>query len=292
MHRTVQFSALAEMECIIGNHEQCMNAANVVLEKGRTLKDTCRAQSRLLDCSVSGSNRDYSKAIKMTIEVLKSYGLKMPLKTNQHQQWNPFRKKLWTIRVSEKLESLADMPKTADPTARQITKLLTQNLSYYAACLGDRDTQKLASMHAIRLSFVHGINEHTCVAVQQLSIVNMMNGNLTEAHRYSDLAVQLCARFQEAPGTNHANTKGVAHSSILAIMRPFHENLEPCLDAYRIGFRTGDMAFSSLCAVFYSLCYFCIGLSLSPLEPDLACFGHEARLFGQSPSVVTLFQMF
>ena len=104
--------------------------------------------------------------------------------------------------------------------------------------------------------------------------------------------MKLCSRFNEVPGCQHAKIKGSANSSILAIMRPFHENLEGCIEAYRVGLRTGDMEFSSLSAMFYSLCYLCIGLPLAPLEPDLISFGQEATLFGRPLSIVVLFQIY
>jgi hypothetical protein len=179
-----------------------------------------------------------------------------------------------------------------DPTTLQVSKLIMEHLVLYALVGGQMTTTMLAGMHVLRLSATYGICNNTCMAVQQLSLCSMLRGDFKTSFRHAKLAIQLADQFNEAPGSMHARVKGCAYSSIFAIMRPFHENLEPCIEAYRIGLRTGDLEFSSLSAMFYSLCYLCIGLPLAPLKPDLISFGHEAVLFGRPLSIVALFSIF
>ena len=287
------FNTLAEMEYLTGNHEACLDAVREVVHNATSLEDKFRAQCRLLDCVSSGKSRDYAKSIKMSMDILSSYGVKLPTKKS-YSRWLLFleAQRLKRALPNGRFESLLIMPKMTDPTTTQITKLLADHLALYALNSGEMMTVRLASMHVIRLSAKYGINTNTCVAVQFYALCEMLTGNFKEAFRISTLAVSLCSRFNESPGSQHAKIKGSANSSILAIMRPFHENLEGCIEAYRVGLRTGDMEFSSLSAMFYSLCYLCIGLPLAPLEPDLISFGQEATLFGRPLSIVCLFGIY
>ena len=84
----------------------------------------------------------------------------------------------------------------------------------------------------------------------------------------------------------------IVNATILPLLRPFHQSLEPLLKAYRVGLRAGDTEFAINSAMAYSLVYMCIGLPLGPLEPDVISFGKEAVQFGLSYSVVAMFEIF
>jgi predicted ATPase len=284
-------NSLAEAECVIGNHTACMEVVNEVLEHGRTLDDKYRAHTLKLDCLASGVNRDYESIVEVCLSILKLYDVDIP---SNPSRWFMMREtqKLRTVLPGKSLDSLLDLPEMVDIKALQVSHLLSEQLSQNAANSGKFSLARVAASMAIRLAVSKGVSTNTAIAVQFLSLAMMINGELQDSYKHGIMAVKLCGRYDESIGGNHAKIRGSGYSSIIALLRPFHESLEPLLEAYRTGIRTGNMEWSSLSAMFYSLCYLCIGLPLGPLEPDLISFGQEARQFGRPYSVVVLFQIY
>jgi hypothetical protein len=287
------FSSLAEMEFALGNNEAGVEAAvQQVLEHGTSLTDKYRARYIHLQSIANGKDRNYKAGIPLCISILAEYGIPMMLRPCPVTLSTENRKLKQA--TQGKWESILKLPPMTDPQAQQITQFLFLLSSYAgmsALVSGNSTLSQLASARTLRFFFEFGVSQQTCLVLLMYCSILKVQGSFKKVQGIAEIVEQLVVRYKEEPGSVHAKVKTWSHSTIVPTLRPFHKSLDPLLDGYKIGLRTGDIESAFLGLMGYSYCYICIGLPLTPLESDLRSFGQEARQFGRAPSLVVVFDI-
>jgi predicted ATPase len=242
------FNALAEIESIVGGVEASIKAANAVVGNARTLEDRYRAQSIILKLSTSGADRDYKSAMKKTLEVLRSYGVRLPLHPTRIHTTLEGRWLNRNLRVDHS-EYFLQLPDMNDKKSLQVMKFLTNHLSLYALLVPEPRLQWLACVNAVKLSVKHGVCQSTSIALLDLAMHYKRENKYHDACKYADLAGKLCDRYKKEPGGLHAQVKVKINCCVLPALRPFHEMMEGLLDTYRTGLLIGDTEFGLAAAM-------------------------------------------
>mmetsp|Transcript_44736 Transcript_44736/g.107974 ORF Transcript_44736/g.107974 Transcript_44736/m.107974 type:complete len:1085 (+) Transcript_44736:96-3350(+) len=283
---------MAETKFQIGQTEDAISIANLIIDNAKSLNDQFRAQIVRLQGCVSGRDRDYAKGVEKTLELLKLYGEKHPKKLYPGQKCVE-EVKLKKLLPGGELEGLLELPDMVDETALAIQNLLINHLVSYAGLSQQYKTLGwFASVRALKHACKFGLSPITNQAVLGIAMHMRLEGHYKEASKYADFAIQMLERFPRKPGSNHGYVRVGATTTVFGAVRSFNnclnELIEGRADLLRAG-RTKDAVNISLA---YASVYIAVGLPLAPLEADLQLYQQDAVQFGSPYTVQQVFLFF
>lgn len=205
---------LAETKFKIGEIEDALAIASLIVANGKSLNDQFRAYLVLLQGRVAGKDRDYVAGVEQTLEILKLYGEKHPKKLF------PGQKCVETVKLKKalpggELEGLLELPDMVDETALAVQTLLINHLAAYAGYSQKYQTLGwFACVRAIKHACKLGISPLTNQAVLGIAMHFRREGHYKEASQYADFAIKMLDRFPRKPGSNHGYVRVGATSTV------------------------------------------------------------------------------
>jgi hypothetical protein len=287
------YSGLSEVGVRLGKYEDVEDAVEKVLKNARTLEDKFRAQEVLVRLRVSGTDRDYLEGFQLVQDILLDYGVNFPDMLLPGQQFIETRK--LKSRLGGDLEGLLklrilDDDVEDDRRHHHIIRMLNA-LSYFAYM--SRTKIQLgfyACTRALNTSIKHGICAETAMSISNLAMWMITEeGNAKEAIEYANFAKKMVDSFPQEIGSPHSRVYAAVTAGVMSSVTPFNNTLNSWLEINKIGLKIGDTERASMGPIGYTYTYFCVGLSLEPLDRDVLAFTKESQQFGMPETVKILF---
>mmetsp|Transcript_20035 Transcript_20035/g.49237 ORF Transcript_20035/g.49237 Transcript_20035/m.49237 type:complete len:722 (+) Transcript_20035:20-2185(+) len=182
-------TSLAETRFRVGETEEAVETARVIVDNAKSLNHMFRAYIVLLQHVVSGNDRNYELGVEKTLGLLKLYGEKHPKKLYPGQKFVE-KTKLKKLLPRGEFQGLLELPNMVDRTALNVQTLLVNHLSSYAAF--SRSYKCLswyASVRALKNACEHGVSQVSNLAVLQMAVHMRLEGHYKEASEYADFAL-------------------------------------------------------------------------------------------------------
>jgi predicted ATPase len=210
---------LAETKMMVGELDEAVEIAHVIVDNAQSLDDKFRAYLVLLQGLVSSKERNFDLGIEKTLELLKLYGEKNPKRFFPGQKCVE-KKKLKKMLPGGELEGLLELPDMVDETALKVQTLLVDHLGRYATMSQDQKSLAwFASVRVLKNACKYGISPVTNMAVIQLAIQLRIEGHYKEASEYADFALLLSERIPRKLGSNHGMARFVAVTAVFSAVR-------------------------------------------------------------------------
>ena len=275
------FTALAEMEVLCGTIRAAKDAIREVIDHGKSLEDKHRVYCTLLDLCTTSTEANLDEAVDRCLEILKMYGEKLPRRPSRARITLELSS-LLNLLPKRRFEGLLELPEMVDESAWRKCNILTNHLAIAIGLLPGHDNLTLlAGIRALKTSCKYGICPETPLAILPIALAYRRQAKYTKACETANVAILLSDRFCDRPLLSEiAKVKAVAHGCVLLTLCPFHKSLDVFLGFHEVALQRGATKYSSISALIYCQCYFCVGLPLLPLKSDLASFEEEAQQFG------------
>ncbi|KAL7556267.1 hypothetical protein ACA910_006332 [Epithemia clementina (nom. ined.)] len=288
------YSTVAELSVQLGENQQSMEAVHEVEAHARSFQDKFRVQMVHLKLITEGQDRNFQLGLETATEILKEYGVRMPIKLLPGMltlECNKLRRRL----PGGTLQGLLELPDLTDKKSRNTIKLLvTQSL--FALLSQKKSLKQLSWYAALRVLSItvdrKAVAEETAMAIGTLGMSHGAQGQFKEANEYGELALQLMDRFPQTVGSMHALVTISVTSGIFIHTKPLNKCLDLWLEAHHIGLRTGNTEKAGAAVLGYAFTYITCGLPLGPLQSDLYQYEKEVVQFNLAGTIRANFQIF
>mmetsp|Transcript_5244 Transcript_5244/g.9305 ORF Transcript_5244/g.9305 Transcript_5244/m.9305 type:complete len:1034 (-) Transcript_5244:31-3132(-) len=280
---------LAEMEYTLGNHEKATEVITEILGNAQCQGDEYRARAVLLEVAINGKDRNLVRGVEICLAILKSYSVELPLKPSKLRIATE-RYRLKKLLPNGRLENLIHMPVMTEPEVVDLAIFLSK-LTNLCGLIGDEYVPlgKLAALKTFHLACTYGINSYIALSIAQYAISYRHSGKFDKAFSTASIAAEMLNRFSPQPGDVRAKVLMIIHSALMSLKKPLQDSLEPFLESYRIGIRTGDVDAALTAAMGYGYNYILVGYPLAALADDIKGYALESRQFGLSASLQAQF---
>jgi len=209
-------TTLAETRMNVGETEQAMETAKLVVDNAKTLNDKFRAYIVLLEGQLSGNDRNYDKGVETTLELLQLYGEKHPKKFFPGQKCVE-KAKLKKMLPGGELDGLLELPDMTDEKALKIQTLLVGHLAPNSLFSTKYKTLSwFACVRALKNICKYGISPESPMAVIHLAGHMRREGHYKEASEYADFALLLLERIPSKLGSSHGFVRMVASVGVFS----------------------------------------------------------------------------
>jgi predicted ATPase len=274
---TLQMSTMsAKYEYCCGNFEPCKNRVGEVLIQARNLADKIDVYFTLIDSL--GVQKKGNDALKVGCDLLNALGFKFPKKVGIRHLLVEYLqcKRLLKGRSDDDLVALREM---TEKNSANALKVMTHMTTF--AWFDDKmEDFALLIIRMLKVSLQFGATKYTASAYSMFGVVFSKFFELQEAQRMGRLGIRMLERFGEqndlSPRVIFTSTVFLAH-----LKSPLHDLLNPLLKAYKLGLKTGDLAYGMIGSSAYCICYFMCGLPLSVLNQDAENFATEMIKYKQ-----------
>ncbi|KAL3928624.1 MAG: hypothetical protein SGBAC_012568 [Bacillariaceae sp.] len=277
-------TTLAEARLRVGETQTAMEIATDIVKHAKTHDDTFPAHIIMLECVVTGNDRNYDKGVEKTLLLLKFYG--------EHHSWKFYpgqetvekaklKSKLKKLLPNGKLDDLLDLSDMLDLGSLRIQELLVNHLAIYASYSPThKPLSWFASARALKSACKEGISPVTNLALIQMASHLRVEGQYKEAAEYADVALLLTEALPRKLGSDHGQVRMIACGSVYSATRSFNNCLNELMECRADFLRAGLAKESIGLAIGYTVTYLCVGLSLASAKSDLVAHSADARQFG------------
>ena len=285
------YSTVAEMSVQLGKQDEASRAVDEVERHARFAEDKFRVQMVHLKVITSGDDRNYELGMELGMDILKTYGVRMPTKLIPGMlmmECNKLRRRL----PGGKLEGILELRIMSDVKSRHIMILLSYIGMF--ALMTPKTNKNLGWYFAVRglnLSMDKGVTEETAMAIVILGGAHRQQGNYKDANECGELGLKLLDRFPQTVGSLHAAVMGMVLGGIFCTTRPLNKCLDLWLEAHHVGLRTGRTEKAGGAILAYALTYITCGLPLGPLLSDLYQYEKEVIQFNLPGTVLAVFKI-
>ena len=263
---------LARTEFSIGNFGDSQRCIQEILLRSRNLED--KIEAYLTKVGVCGSEGRVDDAISAGIQCLRELGEKIP---SAPHLGHVAVQLVW---AKQKLRNKTDSELLDVEIASNVRVVSMLKMYGTLAAMAWLSLKKNFFAFFI-LRLVRTSTKFGFYSAFPYSLYGMLLGVLRdykEAHRFSRLALALGHRFSD-----DCNPPSLAaiHIFLAHLQEPYHDQIEPCLRTYKLGFKVGDTMFGAVAATGYLYFYFMTGLPLAHLVKDARHFRDEMLRYGQ-----------
>ncbi|CAJ1946396.1 unnamed protein product [Cylindrotheca closterium] len=277
-------TTLAEAKFRIGETQTAMDIAIEVVQNAKTHCDTFPAHIIMLQCVVSGNDRNYDKGVERTLLLLKFYGDKHIWKFypgKETVEKTKLKAKLKKLLPNGHVNGLLDLSEMVDKGALRIQTLLVNHLAVYAAYSPTyKSLSWFASARALKGTCKQGISPVTNLAVIQMATHLRVDGHYKSASKYAEVALTLTESLPRKLGSDHGQVRLTACTSVLSAVRSFNNCLNELMECRSDFLRAGLARESIGVAIDYTITYLCVGLSLESAKSDLVAHTEDAIHYG------------
>ncbi|CAJ1953579.1 unnamed protein product [Cylindrotheca closterium] len=282
-------TTLANTKLRVGETQTAMEIALEIVQHGKTHDDTFPAHIVMLQCVVSGVDRNYDKGVEKTLFLLNYYGEKHTWKFYPGQETvekAKLQKKLKRLLPNGHVDGLLDLSNMENKAALRIQTLLVNHLAVYASHSPTYNSLSwLASARALKSACKQGISPVTNLAVIQMATHLRVEGHYKEASKYAEVALTLTESLPRKLGSDHGQVRMIACGSVFSAVKSFNYCLNELLECRSDFLRAGFAKESIGVAIGYAITYLCVGLSLEAVKSDLLAHTADAIHYGCQYSV-------
>ncbi|WP_454782833.1 EAL domain-containing protein [Legionella sp. WA2022007384] len=206
----------------------------------------------------------HTEALKMGLNTLRNFGVKLPKKPNLIHILLAIYKIKFQLRNTN-VEQL-DLPLMKDPKQIAIVDLITQLLN--SAFITNQQLFVILTSKNISLSLKYGYTESTSMSIPVYALIIMHSLNL-----YND-AISFVAfynRLKQKYGASHFEGKN--QFVIGSFIEPYQESLDVCNStlnkAFRLCCEVGDLVYSNYSSLTLVLLSFSIGKNLGEIKKNI-----------------------
>ncbi|CAJ1946409.1 unnamed protein product [Cylindrotheca closterium] len=277
-------TTLADTKLRVGATQTAMEIALEIVQNAKTHGDTFPAHIIMLQCVVSGNDRNYDKGVERTLLLLKYYGDKHIWKFFPGQETVEkarLKAKLKKLLPNGHVNGLLDLSEMVDKGALRIQTLLVNHLAVYAAYSPTyKSLSWFASARALKGTCKQGISPVTNLAVIQMATHLRVDGHYKSASKYAEVALTLTESLPRKLGSDHGQVRLTACTSVLSAVRSFNNCLNELMECRSDFLRAGLARESIGVAIDYTITYLCVGLSLESAKSDLVAHTEDAIHYG------------
>ncbi|HAG84363.1 MAG TPA: serine/threonine protein kinase, partial [Cyanobacteria bacterium UBA12227] len=274
-----------EVQFLCGKFEQIEFWAEIVLQEAKTVLDIVKVyEVKIQTCIARGL---LLEAIDVALQILQQLGVSFPEKPSQsdiHRELNAI-----TSRFGEtSIKNLIHLPEMTEP--KQLAAMQILSSIAIAAYIAAPNLMPLIITKQANLSIQYGNSFVSPFAYANFGLILCgLVGNIEFGYEFGQLALKLLSQ----PNTHplRARTLFIVNICIIHWKKHIRELLNPFLEGYQSGLKTGDLEFAAYCA--HNLCvqsYF-VGKELVEIERDIATYG-EAILQIKQEIALTWNQIF
>ena len=266
------YNRLISAEFALRNNDAARAAINVVLSNATSLRDKSTSHLAMMRLAVETSDRDYSKAIEIGLDLLiHEYG-----ESNLQLHPNKFAliKEKAKLRIAKKgrpLFSLMSMPLMKDASKMKLFEEILKSTFVVGAAF--EPLTRLLVFRCLRIAFTQGIYAELpiiclnyAVALQKKTQSNPSSLHFKTAYRYTRLATLLKEKLPESTHYGAEACKFDFRAASLSKNRmPFKEDIDQFHSFFRRALSNGipDVGFAA--AMTGTFCHFDAGLPLTSL---------------------------
>lgn len=236
------FNAAAEMEMCFGNLEEMELLVETTLRNVMRCEDKLQPYStRIYGVGMSGRR---SEAIDIGIEVLHCLGETFPKRLCKAALFAEMNgvKKLLQGKTDADVLHLPHIENEKKQASMSVLSLIYVHTLFARPVLAPFVALKL-----MKLTLKYGLSVYSSMAfsVYGMTLIGAKS-DIEKAYRFGKLGLELLSKYkldQYLPRVYAA-----FYGCIFAWKRPVKDALTPLYDAHRVGFQTGDIEFSALCA--------------------------------------------
>jgi predicted ATPase/signal transduction histidine kinase len=248
------------------NFEQMEELASVVLQKGRSLLDQVKVYEVKIQ-AYTVQNKQV-EAIEIALQVLRLLGITFP------ESPRPFNSFLGLLRTKlaltgKSIESLIDLPEMTDVYKLAAMRILASIAGTVAHVFPEM--LPLILYKLVNLSIQYGNTSFSTFAYATYGFILCgLAGEIEDGYRFGKLALRLLEKLNAKE--LKAKTFNIVYFLIRHWKEPIRETLQPLLEAYSSGLETGDVEYSTYCAVMYCCHSYWSGNELVELEKKMALY--------------------
>ena len=259
------FEKQANIEYLMGNKNECLDAINEVLNNARCLEE--KYEALFVYINMLGNTKQYEKCLDESYSFLKELG-------ESSRRWAPLPRvgagltkvKLMVARRSKedllKLPAMANKKKIA---AMEVYKSISTFLWWH----GDLFQLALVSFRIVELTLLYGMHKYSSIGICFTGIVFGYLNVFSESRKWGDLSLAVASLF---PG--HMRTPFLWSIFILHSSQPFQDCVDAIFEYYQIGLSNGDLEYGMLCGASYSCMFFHCGHPLQTSNAETQYLSH------------------
>jgi len=266
------YNRLLSAEFALRNNDAARAAIDVVLSNATSLRDKSASHLIMMRLAVETSDRDYSKAVEIGLDLLTNeYG-------ESNLQLHPSKfaliKEKTKLRIARKgrpLISLAGMPLMKDASRMKLFEEIQKSTFLCGASF--EPLMRMLSLRCLRIAFTQGIYAELpiiclnyAVALQKKNQSNPSSSKVKRSYRYTRLAKLVQEKFPESAHYGAEACKFDFRAAGLTKNRmPFKDDIVQFHSIYRRALSNGvpDIGFAA--AMTGVFCHFDAGLPLTSL---------------------------
>lgn len=276
------YNASAEIERACGDFDKALDMATAVACRVDGL-EALRATRVIVDCL--GVQTRLTEAIYEAKRALDLVGEGLPPRFGRLRIWTETAKLKRLLKQFSR-EGLLSLPEMRTPEKREAIQLLN---SVYRFAWETENEALLTGvcLRLMRVTLKYGQCKWTPFVYATFAMMLSSFGDVALGRTFLNLSEDLVAKRGEStlvtPRTNFATYTFANHFT-----QPLIHSLEPCLDAHRIGLRTGEVEYGSLALSTYACVYVVHGLSLTNFLADMQFCSQQLTYFGQEAALSIL----
>ncbi len=181
----------------------------------------------------------HAAAVESALDALRMFGLDMPARPSDSEIRAEYEQ-IWRNLADRPIESLLDLPRTAEPEVHALFRVLAALLD--PAYLTDPSLFALVVCKVVNLTLTHGMTEVSTLAFGWFGwILCYAFRRYQDGYRFATLAVDLVERRGFADSVKVR----LAMAVVLSWTKPLAASIAYLRKAYRLGVETGDVFFAS-----------------------------------------------
>jgi predicted ATPase len=234
------YTSSAEMECSLGNFENCDERVEAILARAHSIDEKLRAYYVLLD--TLGIRRRLDEGINTGTEVLSLIGERLPRRPGMMKVLVELAKTKRAIkgRKSRDLSSLP-MIKEARPIA---TMRILGSIALFAWHSHNNNLLTFVFLRMTRVTLTQGLCKYSPFAFAAFGMLLGALGDTMQAHEFGTLALQLLSKAKTKDCT--CSTQLIVGIFVEHLKKPLSSVAPDLMEAYRVGMENGDVQYACL----------------------------------------------
>ena len=250
------FTSAAETEQVVGRFDESDWLCRVSIDNGRVLLDKIPAY--ITQIHSLGCRGRRQEACELGLQVLSLLGEPVPRHTGLLKTFFILRRTSRMLETKSSKGVLA-LPLMTDPIKLASVQVLSIVMVYAYGQQGSFPA--ILASKIVTMTLHSGLSAISSVAIAcHAAIVSVLFGEVAEAHRYGQLALDLLQAFKVNEYT--ARVYVMVHGLVNTSRRPMKECLGPMRHAHNAGMLTGDTEFALIALHVYSGVHFLSGAPL------------------------------
>lgn len=225
----------AETSYANGDIELSREVANNIVNQAKKVEDGFRAYNVLID--TYGSTQEWKLGTEKGVDILKKLGIRIPKRVGKsHILGQALRTK--KLLGDRKALDMLNIPTMENPVMEEASLILGAVVQTAFHC-GQGDLACYLTFVMMLVTLEHGICTYSPNACVNYGAALSELGDFESAYQFGEVAVRMIENPKMAVTASKVTL--IAHGFLIHLKRPIQDSLEPLLNGYKIGMRTGKI---------------------------------------------------